>query len=261
MKLSCVTASYVADPLGYPGDIDWGLAARTLAEGPMLEQIDGMLRRLAPAKLDGLELWHPHAHPSKLTPTLAAAIRARMAEDSMVCPAYAGGVSDPAADPLGNEAAFLATQLLSAGLIAAHLPAAAIPGLVPYCTRHIIRVGFENGHEKDANEIMAAIGQGDSRWIGANLDTGNLAAQGGDPVRATRALGDRIIHVHFKDVPAVGSHDCVAIGAGIVDVAGVIRELKAVGYDGWLSIEVETGDRDPTNEIIASAETLRRLWD
>jgi sugar phosphate isomerase/epimerase len=52
----------------------------------------------------------------------------------------------------------------------------------------------------------------------------------------------------------------VALGAGIVDVKGVIRELKACGYDGWLSIEVETADRDPSQEIAASAETLRRLW-
>ena len=157
MKLSCVTASYVADPLGYPGDIDWGLAARTLAEGPMLEQIDGMLRRLAPAKLDGIELWTPHAHPDKLTPALAAAIGARLAEDGMVCCACAGGVSDPTADPLGNEAAFLATQLLGASLIAAHMPPSVVPALVPYCARHSIRIGFENGHEKDAGEILAAV--------------------------------------------------------------------------------------------------------
>jgi sugar phosphate isomerase/epimerase len=40
----------------------------------------------------------------------------------------------------------------------------------------------------------------------------------------------------------------------------VLRELKACGYDGWLSIEVETGDRDPTEAILSSAETIRRLW-
>ena len=65
---------------------------------------------------------------------------------------------------------------------------------------------------------------------------------------------------NFKDVPAVGAHECVALGGGIVDVRGVIRELKRTGYDGWLSIEIETSDHDPTAEIIASAATLRRLW-
>jgi sugar phosphate isomerase/epimerase len=107
-------------------------------------------------------------------------------------------------------------------------------------------------------EIQVAI-RGGGKWIGANLDTGNLAIQGGDPVKAARVLGGQIRHVHFKDVPAVGSHDCVAIGSGIVDVKGVLKELKACNYDGWLSIEIETADHDPTEEIIQSAETIRAL--
>ena len=82
----------------------------------------------------------------------------------------------------------------------------------------------------------------------------------GDPVQAVRELGDRIVHVHFKDVPAVGSYDCVAIGQGIVDVPGVIGELQACGYDGWLSSEVETGGHDPTEDILSSVEMIRRLW-
>jgi sugar phosphate isomerase/epimerase len=116
---------------------------------------------------------------------------------------------------------------------------------------------FENGGEKNVDEILSAM-RGGNEWIGANLDTGNLAAQGGDPVKAARVLGKQIKHVHFKDVPAVGSHDCVAIGSGIVDVKGVIRELKACGYDGWLSIEIETAGHDPTEEIIISVERIRR---
>jgi sugar phosphate isomerase/epimerase len=69
-----------------------------------------------------------------------------------------------------------------------------------------------------------------------------------------------IKHVHFKDVPAVGSHNCVAIGSGIVDVKGVLKELKACGYEGWLSIEIETSDHDPTEEILTSSERIRELF-
>ena len=259
MKLSCVTASYVADKLGYPGEIDWGLAARKIEASDTLATIQDLLQRLAPARLDGIELWTPHAPPSKLTPALASTIRRHLAERGMTCNAYAGGVPDPAADPFAAEEVYQAAMLLAAPIIAGHLSPAAVPNLGTLCARYGVRAAFENGHESLA-DIQAPIAQGDPKWVGANLDTGNLAAQGGDPVQAIRALGERIIHVHFKDVPAVGSHDCVAIGAGIVDVKGVIRELKAIGYDGWISIEIETGDEDPTDEIIASAETLRRLW-
>lgn len=259
MKLSCVTASYVADLIGYPGDVDWGLASATIERAPLMETLSGILDRLSPARLDGLEIWFPHVSPHNLTPALASQVRKSLAARGMVCNACAGGVADPQADPYGCDEAFQVAQLLKAPLIAGHLPPAAVPHLCRVAASYGVRLAFENGSEKDESEIETAIRGGDD-WVGANLDTGNLAAQGGDPVRAVRALGKRIVHVHLKDVPAVGSHDCVAVGAGIVDVAGVFRELKACGYNGWLSIEVETGDRDPTEAILSSAETIRRLW-
>jgi L-ribulose-5-phosphate 3-epimerase len=259
MKLSCVTASYVADLLGYPGEVDWGLASDKIVRAPMLETLDSILERLAPARLDGLEIWYPHVWPAKITPALASAIRRRLAAQGMICSGCAGGVADPADDAYAAEEALQTAVLLRAPTVSAHLPAGVAGRLGPLCAAYGVRVGYENGHDKDSADMLRAMA-GSNEWIGVALDTGNLAAQGGDPVRAVRELGDRIIHVHFKDVPAVGSHDCVGIGMGIVDVAGVIRELKACGYDGWLSIEIETADRDPTDEIIASAETLRRAW-
>lgn len=259
MKLSCVTASYVADQIGYPGDVDWGAASAAIEGAPLLATLNGILDRLAPARLDGLEIWFPHASAKNLTPALASQVRKSLTAHGLVCNACAGGVPDPQSDPYGCAEAFQVAQLLKAPLIAGHLPPAGVPSLRLTAVSYGIRLAFENGSEKDETEILAAI-QGGDEWVGVNLDTGNLAGQGGDPVRAVRVMGKRIMHVHLKDVPAVGSHDCVAIGAGIVDVAGVFRELKAIGYDGWLSIEVETGDHDPTEDILTSAETVRRLW-
>lgn len=259
MKLSCVTASYVADLIGYPGVIDWGLASETIERAPLLETLNGILDRLSPARLDGLEIWFPHVSPKNLTPALASQVRKSLTARGMVCCACAGGVPNPETDPYACEEAFQVAQLLKAPLIAGHLNPAAVPSLCRVAASYGVRLAFENGSEKNEAEILAAIQDGND-WVGANLDTGNLATQGGDPVKAVRFLGKRILHMHLKDVPTVGSHDCVAIGTGIVDLQGVLRELKACGYDGWLSIEVETGDRDPTEAILASAETIRRLW-
>jgi sugar phosphate isomerase/epimerase len=259
MKISCVTASYVADLLGYPGEIDWGLAMETIVRAPMLETIDGILDRLSPAKLDGIEFWYPHVWPANITPALASEVRKRLAARGMVCCACAGSVGNPEEDSYGCEERFQTARLLEAPLIAGHLDARAVPQLGELGARYQICVAYENGSDKDAAQMLSAI-EGGNEWIGANIDTGNMAARGGDPVRAIRELGEKIVHVHFKDVPAVGSHDCVAIGKGIVDEEGVIRALQACGYDGWLSIEVETDDHDPTDGILASAETIRRLW-
>jgi len=258
MKISCVTASYVADLLGYPGQVDWGRASDLIAQAPLLDTIDGMLQRLEPARLDGIEFWFPHIFPGKLTPVLAGEILERLSARTMVCNACAGGVPNPESDPYGAAAVFQTTRLMEAPLIAGHFDPRAIVALGRSCAKYGVYAAFENGGEKDVAEIEAAIAGG-NQWIGANIDTGNLAAQGGDPVKAIRILGKRILHVHLKDVSAEGAHDCVEIGKGIVDLNGVMRELKACGYDGWLSIEIETVDHDPTDEIIASAETVRKF--
>ncbi len=259
MKLSCVTASYVMDLLGYPGHFDWSAASEAILRAPILETIDDLLRRLAPAKLDGVEFWYPHVWPSKVTPSLASAIRRRLRERGMACSACAGAVSNPLEDPDGCEELFQVARLLKAERIAGHVSKGGLAELTRLCADYGISLAYENGGERSAAEILAAIAGG-NEWIKVNLDTGNLAAQGGDPVQAIRELGPLIQYIHFKDVPAVGAHECVALGEGIVDVRGVIRELKRIGYGGWLSIEIETCSHDPTTEIIASAETLRKLW-
>ena len=258
MKISCVTASYVADLLGYPGEIDWDLASATIEQAPMLETLDGILDRLAPAGLDGIEFWFPHVSPNRLTPALAGEIARRLDERGLMCCACAGGIGDPVQDPYGCMSFFQTTRLLGAPLIAGHLESMTLPQLGELCARYGIKAAYENALEKDAAGILSAI-QGGGDWIGANIDTGNMAVQGGDPVAAIRELSDRIMHVHLKDVPTVGGGECVALGQGIVDVPGVLRELCTCGYDGWLSIEIETSDHDPTGEIIASAETVRSL--
>jgi inosose dehydratase len=64
------------------------------------------------------------------------------------------------------------------------------------------------------------------------LDTGHLTAAGGDAVAAVREWGERINHVHLKDV-----RDGVfcELGAGEVDLRGVLSGLD--GYSGWLVVE------------------------
>lgn len=258
MRISCVTASYVGEPLGYPGEIDWDRAMTLMAQAPILETVENLLVRLAPAKLDGIEFFFPHVSPASLTPVVAAQIRRRLAEYGMVCCACAGSIGDPVSDPYGCEVLFQTARLLHAPLIAGHMHVASITALRGMCRSFGVRVAYENGMETDARQILQGV-RGGGGWIGVNLDTGNLAARGGNPARAIRELGSRIMHVHLKDVPAVGSHECVALGKGIVDVASVVHELHALGYDGWLSVEVETGDHDPTEEILQSVEEVRRL--
>jgi inosose dehydratase len=91
--------------------------------------------------------------------------------------------------------------------------------------------------------------------VGLLLDTGHLAYAGGDPVAAARRHGERIAHVHCKDVRrdvlAAASQadssflDAVLAGVftvpgnGCVDYPRVFEALAASGYRGWLVVEAE----------------------
>ena len=85
------------------------------------------------------------------------------------------------------------------------------------------------------------------------VDTGHLMVGGADPVELTRGAGDRVAHVHLKDVSAdlaeqvragrMGYRDAVAagmyrpLGMGDVDVEAIVSALEASDYDGWYVLE------------------------
>ena len=84
--------------------------------------------------------------------------------------------------------------------------------------------------------------------LGINLDTGNLWLGGGEPVEMVERLGDRIGHVHWKDLPAEMEPErgtkfgvgmaTIALGDGAVDIKGTVEALKAKGFDGYTTLEV-----------------------
>ena len=92
--------------------------------------------------------------------------------------------------------------------------------------------------------------------VGWCLDTGHLTIGGADPVEFARRHGDRVVHVHLKDVDAQIAADFRAgrqslveatrnglflpLGKGDARVAEVMDALQAHGYEGWLVLEQDT---------------------
>lgn len=85
------------------------------------------------------------------------------------------------------------------------------------------------------------------------LDTGHLLIGGTDPLALARREPRRIEHAHLKDVDAalaakvqsgelsytqaVAAGMYVPLGAGDVDIAGIVKALEDNGYDGWYVME------------------------
>jgi inosose dehydratase len=97
------------------------------------------------------------------------------------------------------------------------------------------------------------------------LDTGHLVIGGTDPLQLARDVPDRIAHAHLKDVDANLAADVQAgeltyteavqrgmytpLGAGDVDIAGIVTALRSNGFDGWFVMEQDTIlDEEPVDE-------------
>lgn len=113
------------------------------------------------------------------------------------------------------------------------------------------------------------------------LDTGHLLIGGTDPLRLAQEVPDRIAHAHLKDVDASLAADVQAgtltyteavrrgmytpLGAGDVDIAGIVTALRSNGFDGWFVMEQDTvldgepADEGPLRDVAASVTFMQNV--
>lgn len=89
-------------------------------------------------------------------------------------------------------------------------------------------------------------------------DTAHLAAGGGDPAALIRQYGDRIAHVHLKDV-RLDPFEFLPLGQGSLDFADIVAAVREVGYDSWLMVELDAYDGDPLQAAQISKSYLDQL--
>lgn len=93
-------------------------------------------------------------------------------------------------------------------------------------------------------------------------DVGNVTARKLDPAIEIRDLGaGRICGVHFKDVRVREGQPPdseVRLGEGQVPFAAVVSSLRAIGYDGWITLETPPLD-DPAATARHNVQFARKL--
>ena len=142
-----------------------------------------------------------------------------------------------------------------------------------------VRFAIETGPEP-ARTLKAFLDRIDSRGSAVNLDPANLVmCAGDDPVAAVEILKSYIVHTHAKDgvqhrkfdtrrvycptfyglerEPA-GAFTETPLGEGGVDWTNYIAALEKIGFDGFLTIEREVGDR-PAEDIAAAVGFLKKF--
>ncbi|WP_170772362.1 myo-inosose-2 dehydratase [Ruegeria lacuscaerulensis] len=105
--------------------------------------------------------------------------------------------------------------------------------------------------EDDVNWLM----EGSGPEVKLCFDTGHLLFGGGDVMATLNRWGDRVHHVHFKDIrpqvvqdtrennrsflDAVIAGSFTVPGDGCIDFQAVANALKTMDYSGWIVVEAE----------------------
>lgn len=263
MQICLCSANYVADVSGYAvRPFNWGACERATVEafsGPAWEgRFAGLLRRVRAMGFEAIEVWQAHMVAARADAAQRPVARRLLDAAGLRCASYTSFFSRP--QPLRGEVegAFQTAAALGAGVIAGGMHPGNAALVDELARQYGVRMAIENHGERPEAiaELLAGLTASQQESIGTTVDTGIYAGQGVDPVQACRLLRGRILHVHFKDVEAVGAHGCCAAGAGIARLGDVVAELRLQGYGAYLSVECETLYHDPDPE---SAESLRRL--
>lgn len=143
-----------------------------------------------------------------------------------------------------------------------------------------VTMAIETGPEK-ATTLLQFL-KDTKGGVGVNLDPANFVmVTKQDPVEAVYLLKDYIVHTHLKDGKMLKETDPIIIynhfaeggiealnvadyfietpiGEGDVDFDKYVKALKEIGYDGYLTIERETGD-NPAEDIEMAVSFIKPL--
>jgi sugar phosphate isomerase/epimerase len=110
-----------------------------------------------------------------------------------------------------------------------------------------VHEGRAIGTMDDLTEVLDAVG--DER-LKVQHEVGTFHALGTSWDKVIDRFGLRIGLVHIKDM--VGDQS-VALGAGEVDVPGIFRRMRALGYPGYYVIEIQNKDQENTGRYFREA--------
>jgi sugar phosphate isomerase/epimerase len=133
--------------------------------------------------------------------------------------------------------------------------------------RYGVAIGIEphQSISKTTEGLLRIASLVDHPLLRVNYDTGNAFLAGEDPYEGLRAVLDRVVHVHAKDISiqhaeeekgkVTGTPVGCACGDGVIDWSRVVAILGEMDFDGVLSVECGTPEQakrslDHLNQVI-----------
>ena len=134
--------------------------------------------------------------------------------------------------------------------------------LIPACERTGVGLGLENVWNKfllAPTEMRQLLDEVNHPLIGCYLDTANMLLYG-YAEQWVPIVGSRIRKVHVKDFKRErgGGRFCQLL-SGDCNYPAVMRELRALGYDDYLTSEVSRGERGEGQTMATTAAKIDEI--
>jgi len=264
-KLSFMSANFLGREKNYRDVEGFGEGNTSLraAFGPVetyAGRIDGLFAEIAAMGYRGVDLWLAHCHPDWATERHVAGLLEASERHGVRIVSLAGGLYGTLDDmeKTFRLAGWIGSPLL--GMWCSALPDE-IQALSSMLERHGLRLAFEN-HPKETTPaiVLEKTGHGKYPRIGSCFDTGWWGTHDYPVLQALEELKDSLLHVHLKNVKSPGTHGAARWDEGCLDLKPVVERLKQSGYAGWMSLEYEPFDHDPTAECLRFREVVEAWW-
>lgn len=128
-------------------------------------------------------------------------------------------------------------------------------GWAEVCDEHGASMAIENLWEPKASEIIRTIDEIGRDNIHVCLDTGHAYLARIEPAAMVKELGDRlkVLHIHDNDG---ASDQHVLPYVGRIDWPGFVSSLRAIGFEGIMSLEVHCQVQRMPEDVIDDAVRL-----
>ncbi|MBI3734393.1 MAG: sugar phosphate isomerase/epimerase [Chloroflexi bacterium] len=259
--ISFMSANYVARQTGYQMTQGWMQGDRAANDyfrplATFAARFDEMLATIRPMGFEVMDIWLAHLHWSWATAEHIAIARAMLAKHRLRLTSLAGNFGSTPAEfeSACKLAAAVGAKVLGGSTAVLQSDRAFV---VAALKTYGLILGLENHPEKTPDELLAKMGDDGGEVIGATVDTGWFGTHGYDAAWAIEQLGERIAHVHLKDVVPGPQHVTCRFGEGCVPLEACVQALKRIGYSGGISVEHEPEHADPREDLRASLRLLQ----
>jgi sugar phosphate isomerase/epimerase len=99
----------------------------------------------------------------------------------------------------------------------------------------------------------------DSPAVGMNFDIGHAYCVGDEPATSIPRVAKHIRHFHLEDIAATRVHHHLIPGEGAIDFASTLRAIRAMNYQGWITIELYPYDDKPDAAATLALQRITKI--